>query len=128
MKLADTASFLKRVQHWTLKVKTEPHRWHFVPVEDEGHAAAAVVQVAAVGLALGGGGLSRRGSRHGAHPPVVAGRGETRQVAVLQTRLAGRAGLTPRRAEPAGTTAANHLETEAYQTHPKRPSVFPMSS
>lgn len=92
----------------------KPHRWHFVPVEDEGHAAAVVVQVAAVGLALGGAGLPRRGSGHGAHPPVVAGWGETRQVAVLQTSLAGRAGLPPWWAEPAGTTAANHLEGEEY--------------
>lgn len=61
-------------RQWTLRVKMKPHRRHFVPVEDEGHAAAAVVQVAAVGLALGGGGLSRRRSGHGAHPPVVAGR------------------------------------------------------
>lgn len=105
-------------------MKTKPHRWHFVPVEDERHAAAAVVQVAAVGLALGGGGLPRRGSGHGAHPPVVAGRGETRQVNVLQARLAGRARLPPlvpsRWAEPAGTTAAHHLEAEEWPTRLKR--------
>lgn len=68
--------------------------------------------------------MPRRGSGHGAHPPVVAGRGETRQVVVLQARLAGRAGLPPlvpsRWAEPTGTTAAHHLEAEEYPTRLKR--------
>lgn len=68
--------------------------------------------------------MPRRGSGHGAHPPVVAGRGETRQVVVFQARLAGRAGLPPlvpsRWAEPAGTTAAHHLEAEEYPTRLKR--------
>lgn len=64
--------------------------------------------------------MPRRGSGHGAHPPALAGRGETRQVNVLQARLAGRAGLSPlvpsRWAEPAGTTAAHHLEAEEWPT------------
>lgn len=109
-------------------MKIKAHRRHFVPVEHEGHAAAAVVQVAAVGLALGARGLSRRGSAHGAHSPVVAGWGQTRQVAVLQTSLPGRAALPPWWAEPAGTTAADHLETEGRSNSPKWSSVLLMSS
>lgn len=68
------------------------HWWHFVSVKNKCYAATAVVQVAAVRLALGGC-LLRRGSSHGANPPIVARGRKTSEVVVLQTLFSSRAGL-----------------------------------
>lgn len=64
------------------------HCWDFVSVEHQRYAPAAVVQMPAVGLALGG---RRRKPRAGvgADPPLAAGGREAREVAVLHTLLSG---------------------------------------
>lgn len=87
---------------------------HFVLLEDECDAGAAVVQVAGVGLALGLQG--RRGVRAGAHPPAVAGRREAAEEGVLHALVAAGArrgrGLDGRGrglGQEAGPTAAPHL-------------------
>lgn len=87
---------------------------HFVLLEDEGDAGAAVVQVATVGLALG---LQwRRGVRTGTDPPAVARRREAAEEGVLHTLVAagarrgrdlGRRGRDL--GQEAGPTAAPHL-------------------
>lgn len=91
-----------------------PYLRHLVPLEDEGDAGAAVVQVAAVGFTLG---LRRsRGVGARAHPPVAAGRREAAEETVLHALVAtgtrrGRslAGRGRGSGQEAGPTAAPHL-------------------
>lgn len=95
------------------------HWWYFVSVEDERYAATAVVQMRGVRLALGGC-LWRRRSSHGTNPPLVAGGGEAREVAVLHTLSSSRAGqslVLARRLEPAGTTTTQHLVSQSQNIH-----------
>ena len=73
------------------------HGGHLVPVEDQRDVGAAVVQVARVGLALGGRGREQ-GARGGTDPPLVAGGREAGEVAVLQA-------LPARGAQPAHAPA-----------------------
>lgn len=87
---------------------------HFVLLEDEGDAGAAVVQVAAVGFTLGLQG--RRGVRVRADPPAVAGRREAAEEGVLHALVAAGAGRgrgLGRRGrglgQEAGPAAAPHL-------------------
>lgn len=87
--------------------------WYFLPVEDECYAGTAVVQMPTVWLALGGH-LWRRGSGHGANPPLMAWGGEAGEVAVFQTLLSSWASLSLILAwclEPAGATTTQHLCT-----------------
>lgn len=88
--------------------------WYFASDENKCYADAAVVQMPAVGLALGGH-LWRWGYSHGANPPLMAWWREAGEVAVLQALASGRAGLLPlglvRRLEQAGTTTTQHLCT-----------------
>lgn len=88
--------------------------WNFVSVENKCYAATAVVQMAAVGLALGGR-LWRWRSGHRTNPPLMARGGEAGEVAVLQTLPSSRAGLLSRvlawGLEPAGTATTQHLGT-----------------
>lgn len=86
--------------------------WNFVSVEDKCYAATAVVQMPGVWLALGAR-FWRGRSGPGTNPPLLARRGETRQVAVLQALLSSWAGLLFRvlggRRKHAGTATTQHL-------------------
>lgn len=96
---------------WSAKT----HRRDFVSVEKQRYAPTAVVQMPAVGLALGGR-LRKRRAGAGADPPLAAGRREAREVAVLHTLLSGRArllsGILVLRVEAAGPTTAQHLKSQ----------------
>lgn len=102
---------------WFLDLNKATHWRNFVTVEDQRDSAAAVVQVPAVGLALGGCLWGRRPG-HGAHAPFVAGRGEAGEEAVLQTLSSGRAGRLPLlgawRVQPAGAAATQHLVSHTH--------------
>lgn len=93
------------------------HLRHFVFLEDERDASAAVVKVTTVGLTLGVQG--RRGVGHRTHTPPVAGRREAGEELMLHTLVtsgAGRRVRVRRRrqsfGEEAGPTTAPHLEEE----------------
>lgn len=93
------------------------HLRHFVFLEDERDASAAVVKVTTVGLTLGVQG--RRGVGRGTHTPPVAGRREAGEELMLHTLVtsgAGRRVRVRRRrqsfGEEAGPTTAPHLEEE----------------
>lgn len=103
----DEVNVQTAVASWSVKTR----RRDFVSVENQRYAAAAVVQMPAVGLALGGR-LRKRRAGAGADPPLAAGRREAREVAVLHALLSGRARLLipARRAKPAGPTTAQYLE------------------
>lgn len=88
--------------------------WYFVSVENKCYAATAVVQMPAVGLALGCC-FRRWRPSHGTNPPLMARGSEASEVAVLQTLLSGWTRLPSllpvRRVQPAGTATTQHLGT-----------------
>lgn len=93
------------------------HRRYFVSVENECYAAAAVVQMAAVWLALGGY-MWRWRSNHWTNPPLMTRGGEAGEVAMLQTFLSSRTGLvTARWLEPARTATTQHLVLQGQNIH-----------
>lgn len=93
------------------------HRRYFVSVENECYAAAAVVQMAAVWLALGGY-MWRWRSNHWTNPPLMTRGGEAGEVAMLQTFLSSWTGLvTARWLEPARTATTQHLVLQGQNIH-----------
>lgn len=99
--ISSSTNFRRNLNHRLRQEKNKnytsamTHGRHFVSVENKSYAATAVVQMAAVWLALGGC-LRRRGSSHRTNPPLITGVREAGVVVVLQTLLSGWAGLLSR--------------------------------